>query len=142
MVELEAIAVRYAIKKCHMYLAGLPHFTIITDHRPLIPIFNKKGLAEIENMKLQNIKAELQSRYIFTTEWRQGKDHAIADALSRAPVDDAPEEDEMENLKKRVIQAIRVATIEEEGFLEGDENSTEAITDPIIEDLRKSARTD
>ena len=32
MVEPEALAIHYGIKQCHLYLSGLPHFDVITDH--------------------------------------------------------------------------------------------------------------
>ncbi|XP_068226846.1 uncharacterized protein [Palaemon carinicauda] len=40
VIELEMTAVLWSIKKCHTYLAGLPHFDVVIDHRPLIPILN------------------------------------------------------------------------------------------------------
>ena len=40
-IELECLAIQWAIKKCDYYLRGLPHFTVITDHRPLVGIFSK-----------------------------------------------------------------------------------------------------
>ena len=38
IIELELLAVAWAISKCHIFLAGLPHFSVLTDHHPLIPI--------------------------------------------------------------------------------------------------------
>ena len=38
------------------------------------------------------IKQELQSKYIFTVDYRQGAKHIVPDALSRNPVND-PEKD-------------------------------------------------
>jgi len=35
MVELELLAVAWAMKKCHFFLAGLPHFQLVVDHLPL-----------------------------------------------------------------------------------------------------------
>ena len=29
--------------KCKLFLTGLQHFTIVTDHNPLIPILNNKN---------------------------------------------------------------------------------------------------
>ena len=92
MVELEALAIHYGIKQCHLYLSGLPHFDVITDHQPLKSIFNKKDLFEIDNDKLMKIKQELQSKYVFTVDYRKGPDHVVPDALSRNPVND-PETD-------------------------------------------------
>ena len=147
MVELEAIAIKYGIKKCHLYLYGIPHFTVITDHRPLKPIFNEKNLSEIENVKLQNLKAALKSQYQFTVDWRKGKEHAIADALSHAPVDDGPDADEeLEDLRTRTVKAIRIAggwiTDENPMAAEDDDDEIGRIVDPIIESLREAARAD
>ena len=72
MVELEALAIRYGIKECHLYLSGLPQFEIITDHQPIKSIFNKKDLFEIYSDKLIKIKQELQSKYVFTVDYRRG----------------------------------------------------------------------
>lgn len=72
MVELEALAIHYGVKQCHLYPSGLPHFDVITDHQPLKTIFNKKDLYEIDNDKLMKIKQELQSKYVFTVDYRKG----------------------------------------------------------------------
>ena len=45
---LECLAVGWAMKKCHLFLAGLGHFTIVTNHNPLIPIPNSHRLDEFE----------------------------------------------------------------------------------------------
>ena len=34
-VELECLAIKWAIHKCNFYLRGLPTFLVLTDHRPL-----------------------------------------------------------------------------------------------------------
>ena len=68
MVELEALAIHYGVKQCHLYLSGLKHFDVITDHQPLKTIFNKKDLHEIDNQKLMKIKQVLQSQYVFTVD--------------------------------------------------------------------------
>ena len=46
-IELEMLAVVWAMSKCRLYLSGLQNFTLITDHRPLIPILNHYTLARI-----------------------------------------------------------------------------------------------
>ena len=61
MVELEALAIHYGIKQCHLYLSGLPQFEVITDHQPLKTIFNRKDLFEIDSDKLMKINQEIQS---------------------------------------------------------------------------------
>ena len=46
-IELELLVVAWAITKCKLFLAGLPNFTIITNHHPLIPILNSHRLDEL-----------------------------------------------------------------------------------------------
>ena len=92
-VELECLAIKYAILKCSYYLKGHPGFQVITDHRPLEGIF-KKEIFEVENMRLQRIREKLAA-YSFKVTWVKGKNHLIADALSRAPYFEASEENEL-----------------------------------------------
>ncbi len=87
VIELELLAVSWATLKYNMFLAGLPHFKIITDHNPLIPILNNHRLDEIENPRLQRLKTRIMA-YNFTAEWRKGKQNDAPDALSRNPVSD------------------------------------------------------
>ena len=56
IIELELLAVSWAMSKCSIFLTGLPHFTVATDHHPLIPILNSHRLDEIENPRLQRLK--------------------------------------------------------------------------------------
>jgi hypothetical protein len=88
-VELEALAIVYAIQKCSFYLKGLPSFYVITDHRPLIGCFNKP-LHELENARLLRLREKI-AEYSPSLIWAEGKNHLIADALSRAPVFEAEE---------------------------------------------------
>ena len=55
-IELEMLAVCWAVIKCNLFLAGLQHFSVITDHNPLISIINNHRLDEIENPRLQRLK--------------------------------------------------------------------------------------
>ena len=41
--ELELLGVVFAIQDCKFYLKGCPHFTIQTDHKPLLGILKKKN---------------------------------------------------------------------------------------------------
>ena len=65
-------------------MRGCEKFTVVTDHRPLLGIWNN-GLADITNPRLQKIRMKTL-RFSFNLEWHQGKTHFIADALSRYPV--------------------------------------------------------
>ena len=87
IIELEMLAVCWAILKCHMFLAGLQHFQVITDHNPLIPILNNHRLDEIENPCLQRLRTRIMG-YNFTAKWLKGSNNSAPDALSRNPVSD------------------------------------------------------
>ena len=58
-IELELLAVVWASAKCRMYLLGLQHFSVVTDHRPLIPILNTYTLDAVENARLQRMKEKV-----------------------------------------------------------------------------------
>ena len=90
VIELEMTAICWAVRKNHLYLAGLKDFDIITDHRPLIPILNQKSLVQIDNPRLLRLREKF-TPYHFIAVWKPGKTHCIADALSRAPVDNPTE---------------------------------------------------
>ena len=110
VIELEMAAIAWAVKKCGTYLKGLPHFDLVLDHRPLIPILNSKLLGEIENLRLQRMREKL-AQYSFTASWQKGSTHCVPDALSRAPVQDPVEEDaaasgDIDPLHSAVISAL------------------------------------
>ena len=81
------------------------------------------------------MKAELQSKFQFKLEWRKGKDHAIADCLSRAPVDDPDEA--VDDLHVHTVMAVQIAS-SRDGKLD-DNGKT---VDVMIEELRAAARGD
>ena len=78
------MAIQWAAMKCDYYLRGLPTFQVLTDHRPLVGIFNQ-CLTQIDNPHLLCMREKLMP-YCFTMKWVPGKDHKIADALSSFPV--------------------------------------------------------
>ena len=75
-------------EKCRLFLAGAD-FTIVTDHQPLLGVLNRKNLDAINNVRIQRLMSKLLG-YSFKVEWIPGKNHSIADALSRNPVFAAP----------------------------------------------------
>ena len=93
-IELELLAITWAIKKCDLYIRGIDRFSIATDHRPLITILDKKDLSQIENPRILRMKEKLIGLQ-FDTQWVPGKKHLVADALSRNPVD-KPEKSDTE----------------------------------------------
>ena len=83
-IELEMLVVCWATLKCKIFLSGLQHFVVITDHNPLLPIFNSYRLDEIDNPRLQRLRTRLMA-YNFTAEWCKGSKNNAPDALSPKP---------------------------------------------------------
>jgi hypothetical protein len=102
-IELELLAIEHAVSKCAFYLKGMHRpFKVITDHRPLVGVL-QKPLHDVDNPRLQRMRGHLDgSGYVFNVEWAPGKEHLIADALSRAPVFRPDEEADAEYRVARV----------------------------------------
>ena len=84
-IELEALALVWAIEHCRLYLYGMQNpFKVITDHMPLVGLF-KRFLDTVPNARLGRFK-ERVCDYHFIVEWAAGKTNQIADALSRKPL--------------------------------------------------------
>ena len=81
-IEQEAFAIISAVTKLRPYLYGA-EFTIFTDHKPLLSLFDKKIL----NAKLQRWALTL-SEYGATIKYHAGKNNIRADFLSRPPCQD------------------------------------------------------
>ena len=142
IVELELAAVEWAIRKCRLYLSGLPTFTVMVDHQALVAILDKYTLDAIENPKIQRLKERL-SPYSFTTTWRKGKDHAIPDALSRAPVNDPAKDDECvgTELAYSIQQAV-IRNVNTICHLEDDSEGPDQLVDSWLSDMRSAATAD
>lgn len=136
-IELELLAVVWAVSKCRLYRVGLQNFNIITDHRPLIPILNQYTLDTVKNLHLQRLKEKL-SPHLFTAEWRTGKLLSIPDALSRAPVSHPSPEDEATG----VDIAVHLRTVVTVQTVGTSQQSTEQDPDMTVQDLRAAARAD
>ncbi|XP_061570028.1 uncharacterized protein K02A2.6-like [Cololabis saira] len=93
-LDKEGLAVMFGIKKFHKYLYGRV-FTIYTDHKPLISLFNvRKPIPQMGSPRVQRWAVTL-SAYEYNIVYKPGKHHANADALSRLPLPDTAPEKEM-----------------------------------------------
>jgi transposase InsO family protein len=126
-IELECLAIQWAVYKCSFWLKGMTSFQVVTDHRPLLGVFNKP-LFEIENPRLQRIRAKL-SGYNFTLSWTAGKDHCIADALSRAPVWPANDPHAAEDVL--TVKATMDLSTELKLFIDSIDNNYRSIVEAI-----------
>lgn len=81
-IEKELLGVHFAITTFRPYVYGR-HFTVKTDHKPLIYLYNLKN----PSSRLSRLRLDLEE-YDFEIQYIKGKDNIIADALSRITIDD------------------------------------------------------
>ena len=128
VIELEAMAIQWAILKCRSYLLGV-EFNVLTDHKPLLGVMNGKDLDSINNGRLQRMISKLVG-YQYNVEYLPGKMNFIADALSRSPVFQ-PEANELHDV---LIQTLRV----EAGDPQLEAIVEAAVADPIYQQVIKA----
>ena len=86
-LEGEALAVSWSLEHARIFILGCPDLTIVTDHKPLLGIYNNRELASIENLRVQRFKSRTL-HYRFNIKHCTGKWNRGADALSRNPTAD------------------------------------------------------
>lgn len=135
MVELELLAIAWACKKASTFLEGIA-FTIVTDHKPLIPILRDYALSEIENKRLQRLRMKIDHlRYDVT--WVKGSENIEADALSRSPSSRPEPEDEIDEDDQQMSMVVQTLFAEEYDLVE-----TVDVKDPLIKLLMEEAHKD
>ncbi|BHF61136.1 hypothetical protein SprV_0100410700 [Sparganum proliferum] len=113
-IEKEALALVFAVKKFHKLLYGR-HFTLLTDHKPLLSIFgSEKGIPVYSASRLQRW-ATILLGYDFDIRYCRSTDFGQADALSRLISNQQePEEDTViaaisieDDVRRQLSDAIR-----------------------------------
>ena len=86
LIELELLAIVFAMQRFDQYVFGNKNVTVHTDHQPLESIM-KKSLLKAPK-RLQSMMLALQ-RYPMTVTYKPGTEQVTADMLSRSPTDKA-----------------------------------------------------
>lgn len=82
VIQKEALAIVYAVRKLHQYLIG-KRFILECDHKPLLAIFGeKKGIPQIAASRMQRWALYL-SAFDYEIKYKKGSDNSNADCLSR-----------------------------------------------------------
>ena len=78
------MATVWTCEKFSQYLCGLESFTMLTDHKPLIPLMNDRDLDQVP-LRCQRLLIRMM-RFNAKVKHVPGKELVIADALSRSPI--------------------------------------------------------
>ena len=87
-LDLEALAVDFALRRFRYYLLGGPPVILVTDHKPLVSIFADKRSGSIRSERIKLRHQDINYQVI----WQKGKENP-ADYLSRhaIPLEDLPQ---------------------------------------------------
>ena len=55
-IEGEALAVAWALEQTRYFTLGCEELIVVTDHKPLVGIFEKKELSQITNPRIFRLK--------------------------------------------------------------------------------------
>ncbi|XP_062713226.1 uncharacterized protein K02A2.6-like [Aedes albopictus] len=109
--------------------------TVKTDHKPLVNVFRKPLLSAPR--RLQHMLLNLQ-RYNLRIEYVTGKDNVVADAISRAPLAECPEEDCFR--KATICEVFRkIEEVQLSSFLSISEDNIKEIAEETSQDLTLQA---
>ena len=89
-IEKEGLACVFGVKRFHSYLYG-HSFTLITDHKPLLSLFNaQKAIPPQALARIQRWALTL-AMYEYTLSFRSTKAHGNANAMSHLPLPNTPQ---------------------------------------------------
>ena len=93
-LEKEGLAIIFAVKKFDKYLAGR-HFTIYSDHKPLRFLFHETRQVPIMAASRIQRWALTLGAYDYEIQYRPGSKMSNADALSRLPLPEQPDDSQI-----------------------------------------------
>ena len=97
----EALAITWACLHFHLYVFG-SRFTVLTDHKPLVPIFNKKTSTPPARIEKWLMRLQM---YDMTIQYRPGSDNP-ADYMSRHPVTTSGTSSKEESMAEEFVNMI------------------------------------
>ena len=100
----ELLAATWACERFEKYLVGMEQFTLYTDHKPLVPLINKKHRTE-SPLRCQRMLMRLV-RFRVTATYVPGKNMVVADTLSRCPRKLLEEDDELQHNVKAFLKKL------------------------------------
>ena len=78
----ESLAVAWSLNHARMFVRGCETLIIVTDHKPLLGIFNNRELSSISNPRISKLKGRT---LIFNFKIQHNPGNGGADTFSRYP---------------------------------------------------------
>ena len=123
-IEKECLAAVWACEKFARYLVGLPDFKVLTDHKPLVPLFNTKDIDKTP-VRCQRLLLRMM-RFNPTVQYVPGKEQVVSDALSRKPLNTTNADDiELSSEVQAYVDAVESGWPTSPGRLEEIRRATE-----------------
>lgn len=125
-IEKEALAIIFGLKKFHEYLFGRT-FILVTDHKPLLAIFDpKRQVPPVAASRLQRW-AMFLGAHSYEIKFRPTDKHCNADGLSRLPEQaDATIETETDRVQQVIVSRLPV---------QASIIATETLKDPVLKQV-------
>ena len=89
-IDIESLSIYTGIVKCHIYLYGLKEFEVVTDHQPLLPLYNSYKETMPPRVKHHKIMTQGYQYKVLYEKWSSNP----SDYLSRHPMIDKNISDE------------------------------------------------
>ena len=124
-IEREALSLVYGVKKFHQYLWGRT-FELVTDHKPLVTIFQENKALPIMAARRIQRWAYILMGYNYTIRFRPNEKHGNADCFSRLPMGPDPKFDKEETIREMVGQ------VEEQSPVTASKIAVEARKDKVL----------
>ena len=80
MIEKEGLAAVWACERISNYLVGLREFSLLTDHKPLVPLMNTKHLNETP-IRCQRLLMRMM-RFNAIVKYVPGKEQIVSDCIT------------------------------------------------------------
>ncbi len=117
-MEREALAIRWACERCYVYLIGSPPFEVITDHQPLLPMFNNaNGRPPLRIERWLMYLQQFEFKVIYSPGAKNGADYLSRHSMPLTS-QDARQADSREEVVKRLVfehvpRAVSLAEVQE-----------------------------
>ncbi|XP_021354167.1 uncharacterized protein K02A2.6-like [Mizuhopecten yessoensis] len=132
-IDKEALGLVWGVKHFHDYLFGR-RFTLLTDHKPLVAIFNpEKSIPTTTASRMQRYALFL-SGLTYDIEYKHTKAHGNADSLSRLPLKG---EGPVDSDDDKAINALHISQLDQLPVTQ-TQIRRETIRDPLLSTVYQS----